>query len=53
MGQMGINLQLVDVIYPCGESWEDPELASIPHEACYKGCSDPFTGGIVCLRVFF
>ena len=31
MGKMGINLQLVDVIYPVSEGWEGPELASSPH----------------------
>ena len=34
MGQMGINLQLADVIYPCSEGWESPELASGLHYVC-------------------
>ena len=33
MGPMGINLQLVEVIYPLGEGWEGPELASSLHYA--------------------
>jgi hypothetical protein len=53
MGQMGINLQLVDVSYPCSEGWEGHELASSPHHACRKGCSDSFRRGIVRLSVIF
>ena len=33
IGQMGINLQLLDVTYPCSEGWEGPELASSAHYA--------------------
>ena len=51
MGQMGINLQPVDVIYPCIEGWEGTELASSPQYACCNGCLGPFTGGIVRLSV--
>ena len=35
--QMGINLQLVDAIYTCGEGCKDPELASSPHYTMGKG----------------
>ena len=29
MGQMGINRQLVDVIYTCSEGWEGPEIGML------------------------
>ena len=41
VGQMGINLQLVDVIYTCSEGWEGPELASSLHYACKRRLLGP------------
>ena len=40
IGEMGIIIQLVDVIYACSEGWESPELAC-------KGCSGSFARGFV------
>ena len=41
MGQMGIHVQRLDVIYPCCEGWEGPELASSHHYACLQVLARP------------
>ena len=53
MSQMGINLQLVDVIYPCGEGWDGAELASSPHYACCEGAWVPLLEELRVLSVPF
>ena len=53
MGQMGIKLQLADVIYPCSEGWWGPQLASSVRYAMLKELLRLVTGGIVRVSVSF
>ena len=41
MGEAGINLQLVDVIYPCSDGWEGPEPPSSNYYAMGKALLRP------------
>ena len=54
MGRMGINLQLVDVVFPVTKAERGTlSLFSVLNSHSCKGWSDPFTREIVRLSVSF